>query len=326
MLRQDNLANRVITALKYRYLVAVVVFILLIAVSLFIFLGPPELEEKALLPEITPYTKRTAIPYENDSNSYHQLDVYLPEGEGPFPALIYVHGGGWVQGNRTDFNKIAALYAKRGIAGFSIDYTLSTENNTAWPQDINDVIAALEFVRKNADFYHVNAEKIALMGSSAGAQLVSLVGTLSGNESFISTPTQEPLKSQVCLVINYDGATDLEYIGENFSPYLIYNIVTSGFGNISYSENPALWRQASPATYISSDEPPFVFVHGTKDVVVPIAVAESFNNKLQNAGVETYFIRVDGDHDVLTSDELNLQARYQLDPLLSKAFDLKISA
>jgi acetyl esterase/lipase len=107
------------TALKHRYIAAAVIFILCIAVTLFVFLNQttPASEELGLLPEITTCTTQTGIAYLNDSNSYHLLDAYLPDGDGPFPAIIYVHGGGWVQGNRSDFSQIAELYAKRGIAG-----------------------------------------------------------------------------------------------------------------------------------------------------------------------------------------------------------------
>jgi acetyl esterase/lipase len=315
--------------LKYRYIAAATVFVLLVALSLFLFLGNPASptgnDELSLLLETTTYTTQNGVRYQNDSSPYHLLDAYLPDGDGPFPALIYVHGGGWVQGNRSDFNAIAELYAKRGIAGFSIDYSLSSENQTAWPQDLNDVITAIQYIQENAAYYNVDPEKIALMGSSAGAHLISLVGTLSGNETFLSTPQLAQVKSKICLIISYDGVTDFQYIGEHLNPSLIYNIVTGAFKE-SYTQNPSLWLQASPATYISSEDLPFVFVHGSNDMVVPISVAESFNAKLHNVDVETHFIKVDGDHDVLTSQESNLQARYQLDPLLTKAFNLKTNA
>lgn len=311
--------------MKRRYIAAAIVIILLAATLFIYFNQTTPATEEGVLPEVTTYTTQTGIAYLNDSNPSHLLDAYLPTGEGPFPAIIYVHGGGWVQGNRTDFRQIAELYAKRGIAGFSIDYTLTSANSTAWPQDLNDVISAVEYVQKNAKYYNLAENKIALMGSSAGAHLVSLVGTLSGNESFLSNPSEfELIKSHVCLIISYDGVVDLEYVGENLNPSLIYNIVTGAF-KATYEMKPDLWRQASPATYVSSDDLSFVFVHGINDYVVPIAVAESFNTKLQNAGVETHFITIEGDHDILTSEEYNLQARYQLEPLLAKAFNLKIS-
>ncbi len=318
-----------VNGLKRRYVAAAVLLIMVIVVTLFLvlsnFYGSDDPQGPALLPIKTSYTIQSAIPYFNDSNPQHRLDAYLPNGTGPFPAIIYLHGGGWVAGNRSDFAAIASLYALRGIAGFSIDYTLSTPyNNSAWPQNLKDVIAALEFVRENAAVYHVDPEKIAVLGSSAGAQLASLVGTVSGDESFLELQDlQKLVKRQICLVINYDGVTDLEYVGQHYNQSLIYDIVTSAFGNQTYTQNPDLWRQASPATYVAADDPTFVFVHGLNDTVVPISVAESFNTKLQNAGVKTHFIQVNGDHDVITSEVANLQARYQLDPILAKALNLK---
>ena len=84
-----------------------------------------------------------------------------------------------------------------------------------------------------------------------------------------------------------------------------------------------LWHEASAATYISSDDPIYFIVHGTNDTVVPIAVSESFNAKLQAAGVETHFIKVaGGDHDILTSENENLVVRYSLEPLLKRVFNL----
>ena len=150
--------------------------------------------------------------------------------QGPFPAIIYIHGGGWVQGNKSELSDVAQLYAKRGIAGFSIDYTLAKTNQSAWPQNIEDVIAALSYIKNNAATYHVDPNRIAVLGSSAGAQLASLVGTLQGNESFLSnTSFNGSLHSQVCLVMNYDGVEDLEYVGQNstININLLINIVSS---------------------------------------------------------------------------------------------------
>ena len=82
----------------------------------------------------------------------------------------------------------ASFYAKRGIAGFAIDYTLTTPNKTAWPENAQDVIEAIRFIRGNALNYRIDSDKIALFGYSAGAQFASLAGTLSGNESFLGVP------------------------------------------------------------------------------------------------------------------------------------------
>ena len=87
--------------------------------------------------------------------------------------------------------------------------------------------------------------------------------------------------------------------------------------------NPNLWLQASPATYISSNDPVFFIAHGTNDTVVPIGISESFTAKLEAAGVETHFVTVEGgDHDILTSQQENLIVRDSLEPLLKRVFDL----
>jgi acetyl esterase/lipase len=310
--------------LKKRYSAIAILIVVVVTVSIFAFLGN-QLDEAALLPETTTCTTQSGIRYADDSNPYHLMDVYLPEGNGPFPAIIYIHGGGWAEGNRSDFNEIAQLYAKRGIAGFSIDYTLAALNRTAWPQDIEDVISALTFIQANAANYRVNTQRIAVMGSSAGAHLASLVGTIGGNESFLKNHNfNGTIHSQICLVVNYDGVEDLEFVGQNKTENLnlLNSIVSSQFGGVTYSQNLDLWREASPVTYVSAGDPTFVFVHGVNDRIVPIQVAQAFNAKLEAAGVETHFIRIEGDHDILTNEAMNMQARNTLDPILKSTFAL----
>ncbi len=316
---------------KTKFVVSALVLLAVIMLSLLAFLAnqpvnSPSTNENVanLLPEITNCTVQIGVPYSNDSNPYHLMDVYLPESQGPFPAIIYVHGGGWTGGNRSNFNYTAAFYAKRGIAGFAIDYALSTANVSSWPENIQDVVESVRFIRENAHLFGIDPNRLAILGYSAGGQLASLEGTLSGNESFIvSSSGDAKIKSQVRLVVDYSGATDLEYIGKYQTNSLIYNIVTTALGNVSYRTNADLWIEASPATYISSDDPIFCIIHGTSDMVVPVQVAESFVAKLRTAGVETYFIKIPkGDHEILTNYNENLIARYTLEPLLKKVFQL----
>ena len=277
-----------------------------------------------LLSEIANCTVVNGVRYSADDSPYHVMDVYMPTGQGPFPAIIYIHGGGWVKGSRADYNTTASFYAKRGIAGFSIDYALTTQNHTAWPDNAQDVVEAIRFIIQNAENYSVDATRLAVLGYSAGAQFASLAGTLSGNESFLlGSSGNETIRSHVSLVMDYSGATDFDYIGKYANETLIYHILTNALGNVTYSENPNLWHQASAATYISSDDPIFFIVHGTADFIVPISVAESFNTKLQAAGVETHFVRlVGGDHEILTNPEENQIVRYSLEPLLKRVFHL----
>jgi acetyl esterase/lipase len=321
--------------LKTKYAISALVLLTVIMLSVIAVLAnqkaystPTNENEENLLPEITNSTVQIGVPYSNDSNPYHLMDVYLPVGTGPFPAIIYIHGGGWTSGSRSNFNYTADFYAKRGIAGFAIDYTLSTDNKTSWPENIQDVVESVRYIKENAKVWGIDPDRLAILGYSAGAQLASLEGTLSGNESFVVNSSGDvKIKSQVRLVIDYSGATDLEYIGKYLNLSFINRITRNSLGNVSYSSNPSLWVTASPTTYISGDDPIFCIIHGTNDTVVPIQVAESFAAKLQAAGVETHLIKVpDGDHQILTSYNENLVARYSLEPLLKEVFNLNQTA
>jgi acetyl esterase/lipase len=286
--------------------------------------------DEELLPELTNCTIQTGVPYASDMNPYHQMNVYLPVGAGPFPAFVYIHGGGWVSGNCSEYDTLGQFYAKRGIAGFSIDYTLAVPLRTnssfaSWPAAIQDVIMAIRCIKENAKQYRIDPERIAVMGDSAGGQLASLAGTLSGNESFLRGASGNlSVSSRVCLVIDYYGPTDFQFIGEYGENFRAYYIISNFLGDVSYQMNQSRWIEASPATYITADDPVFVIVHGTNDTVVPIAISESFEAKLEAAGIETHFIRVEGgDHEILISQEENLQVRYVLEPLLKMVFNLQ---
>jgi len=276
-----------------------------------------------LLAEITNSTIQRDIPYAQDANPYHLMNAYIPEGEGPFPALVYIHGGGWTSGHRDSYDIVGSFYARRGIAGFSIDYTLTAKNKSSWPQAIQDVILAIRHIRENSAQYRIDPERVAVMGDSAGGHLASLAGTLSGNESFLAgTAGNLAISSRVCLVIDYYGPTDFQFIGECGPSFNPYGLVEKFLGDVTYEMNQSRWIEASPATYITADDPIFVITHGTNDAIVPIAISESFISKLDVVGVETHFVKAEGgDHGF--SDKENISVRYVLEPLLKQIFSLQ---
>jgi len=277
-----------------------------------------------LLPEITNCTIQNNISYVQDANPYHKMDAYLPEGNGPFPSFVYIHGGGWVGGSRDEYATMGPFYAKRGIAGFSIDYTLTTQEKSCWPVVIQDVISAIRHIKANAQQYRIDPERIALMGDSAGGHLASLAGVLSGDENFFEGASgNSAVSSRVSLVVDYYGPTDFQFMGES-ERSTAYWITATFLGSVTYQMNQSLWLEASPATYITADDPVFLIAHGTNDTVVPIDISESFQAKLETAGVETHFVRIEGgDHSILTTEEENLKVRYVLEPLLKRVFNLQ---
>src|SRR5437868_5603172 len=103
------------------------------------------------------------------------LDASIPEGPGPFPAAILVHGGGWVAGDKqTYITYIFKPLSDAGFAWFSINYRLAPRYRFPAPAD--DVAQAIRFVRENAREYHIDGNRIALIGESAGGHFVSYVG------------------------------------------------------------------------------------------------------------------------------------------------------
>ena len=147
------------------------------------------------------------IAYATTSTA-QKLDVYLPEGNGPFPVILSIHGGAFKAGDKRDGQLMPMLEGlKRGYAVVSINYRLSPE--AIFPAQIYDVKAAVRWIRANAKQYKFNPDKIAAWGGSAGGTLTALVGT-SGDvkeleDLSLGNPTQS---SRVQAVVDWFGQTD----------------------------------------------------------------------------------------------------------------------
>ncbi|MBM3793177.1 MAG: alpha/beta hydrolase [Acidobacteria bacterium] len=116
------------------------------------------------------------LEYSHSGAASLKLDVHIPQGPGPFPAVILVHGGGWTAGHKT-VNFVKDLFPvldQTGMAWFTIDYRLAPQH--PYPAALEDVEAAVAWVKENARQYKVNPKRIALMGESAGGHLVNLAG------------------------------------------------------------------------------------------------------------------------------------------------------
>ncbi len=112
------------------------------------------------------------------SSSAQKMDIYIPEGTGPFPVVVLIHGGAFMMGDKSGEASNAAALVANGIAAVSINYRLSGE--AKFPAQIEDCKAALRFLRANAAKYNLNPDKIGSWGASAGGNLSSLLGTSSG--------------------------------------------------------------------------------------------------------------------------------------------------
>jgi acetyl esterase/lipase len=238
-------------------------------------------------------------PYANNENPKQMVDLYLPKkrnSDKPLPVVALIHGGGWVNGDRIGYASTAIQIVRTGdYAAVGVGYRLTHE--THWPDQIYDCKAAIRWIRGHAKEYNLDPDRIAVWGSSAGGHLSSLLGTsgdvkqLEGSEGSFAN-----MSSRVQAVCNFCGP-------EDFTKALMYDkdgkpIVNDpaviGLLGGSYEEKHAEAVAASPLTYVSKDDPPFLNIQGTEDKRVAFANAEAIQAALQKVGVPTYLIPITG--------------------------------
>lgn len=191
-----------------------------------------------------------------------QLDLYLPKSASPQkkPGIVFVHGGGWRAGYRTNFTPMAIGLAERGYVAATISYRLSPE--VQYPAAIHDVKAAIRWLRKNAKKYGVNPEQIAVGGGSAGGQIASLTGVTNGLEKFDPQAKNSSISSTVQAIINIDGLSDFTSEAARFhedDPRKNPSSAGAWFGG-RYAEKTELWHEASPTFYVNKSTPPMLFL------------------------------------------------------------------
>jgi len=206
------------------------------------------------------------------------------------PVVLQVHGGGWQEGSR-----IVALYSGGTAsdlvgAGFvvaSIDYRLAPQN--PWPDQIVDVKCAVRYLRANAANLGIDPDRIAALGTSAGGQLVSLLGTTGSSPLWDSGPYPD-VSSRVEAVVDEFGPADLDTSG--WPPDSVA-MIRRVFG-AAPGAGTAVLAQASPAQHVAAGDPPFLIVQGTDDQVVPESQSEQFATQLRAAGVPVQYVTVNG--------------------------------
>lgn len=215
-----------------------------------------------------------------------KMDVHWPEsGNGPFPAVVYVHGGGWNQGDKTEnLTQYLKELQPRGIVVFAINYRLAQEYK--FPAMIEDAKCAVRHIRANADAYSIDPELIGAFGGSAGGHIVSLLGTADESAGWDDVGQYQGVSSRVSAVVNMYGPTDLTQDIEGASQQLIENTFAT--------KQRADMDFASPLYYVTKDDAPFLLIHGEEDPAVPISQSEVFAAALEKVGVEVEFIRVIG--------------------------------
>jgi len=253
-------------------------------------------------PAYTHHIKRRYldVPYANLSLA-QKLDIYLPdEGEGPFPVILSIHGGAFMGCDKSDMQVLPMLEGlKRGYAVVALNYRLSWE--AIFPALVQDVKAAVRWVRANAKWFYFDPDRIATWGGSAGGYLSTMLGVSAGiselEDLSLGYPEQ-PCNVQV--VVDWFGPTNFlamddqlnasglppmkgtEHSGEYSPESMLLGAKITGI--------PDLVKDANPETYIRQNAAPFLIQHGVADPVVPVQ---------QSMGLAENLRRVCGDDRVV---------------------------
>ncbi len=206
-----------------------------------------------------------------------KADLYKPVGNGPFPAVVMIHGGGWEGRSRDDMNDISQRTAERGYVVLNMSYRFAPQWH--FPAQLQDVQQAVLWLREHASELNVSSNRIGTWGYSAGAHLAALAGVTSpGDRWYVEG-------SRVQAVVAGGTPVDLRYYKEG--------ALTNGLTGVSYQENPELWREASPLALVSRDDPPMFLYHGTFDITVGDNNAHAMYKALNANGIaaELYLMR-----------------------------------
>lgn len=246
-------------------------------ISLFLFCA------MKVLAQNEKFVTKTNVEYGNVDGEELLLDIHVPKGDGPFPVAIYVHGGGWMGGDKANPDDAPALemLTEAGFVWFSINYRLAPKHH--WPACQNDVQTAIRWVKANAVKYKGDPSRIVLIGYSAGGQLAT----------FAATVVDESIRVQA--VVGFAPLTD--FVQELPKRGNILGSAQRGLLNKPQELTPeslGLLKALSPINYIRPGLPPFLLVHGNADQSVPHEQSLAFQTKLRENGVRCDLITLPG--------------------------------
>jgi acetyl esterase/lipase len=228
------------------------------------------------------------LPYANLSPA-QKLDIYLPDdGEGPFPVTLHIHGGAFETGDKRDIYILSYLKGlARGYAVVSVNYRLSGE--AIFPTGLMDIKASIRWVRANQKTYHLDGDRVAACGGSAGGNLAAMI-CLTAKVTEFDDPKLGNIEypCQVQAAVDMFGPTDFLKMDEQ--------LLQNGFGPAHHGESdspeskylgaklsdvPLKVELANPMTYIHERMPPLLIQHGRLDTLVPVQQSMIFADKLE---------------------------------------------
>lgn len=259
---------------------------------------------------------RMGLTYATHDGAALAGDLYLPKGKGPFPVLIGVHGGGWVQGARGALAHWGPYLAARGYALFSISYRLAKPDQKTFPQAVHDVLAAIQFVRGNAGDFNVDPARLGIFGHSAGGNLGALAALAGYKPPFANAYPNDPHAKETTDVKVFAGVYGVYDVAAMWQTYNVQNPKShniESFMGTSLPENRKLYFDASPISYATVENNK-VAVHlsvGTEDDLVDRRIhTDAFTLALKQAGFYVRTVIVPGAPHYWGSDPIEEPGSY----------------
>jgi len=266
------------------------------------------MREKGIAKLPTHSVVKLDLPYVADAmlkgsvpGSAQTLDLYVPPGNGPFPLIVWIHGGAWKGGNKEQQGgDLAARWLPEGFAVASLDYRFVWD--ARFPGMFQDCLDAVAYLREHAAEYHLNPAKVGVMGASAGGHIAGVVVNAAGSTAYRNNQT--PVQAAVLMCGFYDPT---RATGQWKPGGMIDNPrddFTYLYANRAY--DPQIAKDMSPVYLINNSTPPTLLVHGDKDInTAPIVQTQMFYDALQKAGKPVQLMNCpDYDHNLWKPDVL----------------------
>jgi acetyl esterase/lipase len=256
------------------------------------------------------------VVYASRSSGDLRLDLFRPPGDGPFPLVIWIHGGGWHLGDKAAYPHMNFLVG-HGYAVANLEYRLTQV--AQFPAQIDDCLAALDFLCAHAGEMKLDPKRIFATGESAGAHLAALMGL----ERSAFTQSSSIAGGRIRGVIDIAGPTDLLASLDAADHPEMVNAIEHLLGGPP-AEHEAMAKDASPLWHVTKNAPPFLIVHGTADPIVPIAQSEALADALRKAGADVEFTPLPGVEHVGPACWMEPQKKKILDFLARSALSKSV--
>ena len=227
--------------------------------------------------------------YGSDSRALSMNLIRLMDGK-PHPTVVWLTGGAWQKVSKNAHVPEMVYLAEAGYTVATVEYRSSEDD--VFPAQIEDVKAAIRFLRKNAASYQVDPLHIAVMGESAGGHLAAMAGATSGLGLF-DVGENLDVSSDVQCAVDWYGPADFEAFKVGVPEMFSFSPEALLIGG-PVRDNPEKARAASPVAYVGEKTPPFLILHGTEDQLVPFSQSETLYEKLTAAGAEAELVALEG--------------------------------